>query len=210
MEYGKTIIVLGNDKISSWAYSALLSNTEPNKFSIVIDKSTSFKRLYRLIIKRRLSLLLVFKMMFGELLRKRQEIIKSNAIIKSNIDLINLINKYKPQKILLFRAGLIINKKVISLGVPLMNIHCAKVPEYGGLGSIQRAIKDKVWEQNATLHQVTTTIDEGVVFDIEPYKLFPDKLYSQNENIAYLAGIKLLLRVINSGKDFEILKRGSE
>lgn len=210
MELGKTIIVLGNDKISSWAYESLLSNTKSNKFSIVIDKSTSFKRLYKLIIKGRLSLFLVFKMIFSELLRKRNGLVKSKNSIKSNNDLINLINQYKPPKIVLFRAGLIINKKVISLGVPLLNIHCAKVPEYGGLGSIQKAINDKSWKQCATLHQVTTTIDEGVVFDTEPYILFPNKLYFQNENIAYMAGIRLLIRVINSEKDFGILNKGSE
>ena len=62
--------------------------------------------------------------------------------ITNNKDLLALLNQHKPSRVVLFRAGLVINKDVISQGIPLLNIHCAKVPEYGGLGSIDRALKD--------------------------------------------------------------------
>ena len=77
-----------------------------------------------------------------------------------------------------------------------MNIHCAKVPDYGGLGSIQKALDEKCYAQNSTLHQVTTTIDQGKVFDTESYKLDPNKSYFTNENIAYKSGLLLLQRTL--------------
>lgn len=78
-----------------------------------------------------------------------------------------------------------------------MNIHCAKVPEYGGLGSIERAIKNRALEQYATLHQVTTTIDKGEIFDLEPFYLDAQKSYCFNENTAYEAGLRLLSRTVS-------------
>ena len=97
------------------------------------------------------------------------------STISDNLDLIKIIDKIKPKKIILFRAGLVISREVISKGIPLLNIHCASIPEYGGLGSIDRALKNKSFSQNATLHQVTTTIDKGKVYDTEPYLLNPKK-----------------------------------
>ena len=89
-------------------------------------------------------------------------------------DLINEVKKNSPQRIILFRAGLIINKSVISLGVPLLNVHCAKIPEFGGIGSIAKALRNKSFEQEATLHEVSKKIDEGKVIDTEKFSLNPN------------------------------------
>jgi folate-dependent phosphoribosylglycinamide formyltransferase PurN len=96
----------------------------------------------------------------------------------------------------LFRAGLIVGPAVLSTGVPVMNIHCARIPEYGGIGSIDRALRDGAYSQCATLHQVTTRIDEGEVHATEPYQLDPADGYCSNEDRAYDAGIRLLKRVL--------------
>ena len=61
-----------------------------------------------------------------------------------------------------------------------------------GLGSINRALNDCAFEQNASLHQVTSTIDKGLVIDVEPFLLNGEKSYCYNENIAYQAGLRLL------------------
>jgi len=190
----KTLLILGGDKIGRSALGALTTSCN---LMIAIDNSTSLRRILRLIVKRRIRVFLLIKMITCELIRKNpKSSIKGYPSIKNNSDLLRVIDEFKPQRICLFRAGLVINREVIERRIPLMNIHCAKVPEYGGLGSIDRAIKDRAVEQNATLHQVTTTIDRGKVFDIESFRLDLSKNYCFNENIAYEAGLKLLKRLL--------------
>jgi folate-dependent phosphoribosylglycinamide formyltransferase PurN len=191
------MLILGGDRIAQSALRRLELNSE--SLLVVIDRSTNIKRVIRLILRKRLSVLLVIKMLICEYKRSTGTVFISNyPVIKNNKDLLGVIDSFKPESILLFRAGLVINKAVISRGIPLLNIHCAKVPEYGGLGSIDRALRDNAVEQNATLHQVTTTIDEGIVFDVEPFYLDRKRSYCYNENIAYEAGFKLLLRSVKS------------
>jgi hypothetical protein len=191
----KTLLILGGDKITR---SALETITTSAELMIAIDNSTSLRRVLRLIVKRRIGLLLVIKMIVCEILRKNPKFsTKEFVSINNNSDVLRVIDEFKPERICLFRAGLVISREVIQRGVPLMNIHCAKVPEYGGLGSIDRAIKDKAVEQHATLHQVTTTIDRGKVFDLEPFYLDLKKSYCINENTAYKAGLRLLKRTIS-------------
>ncbi len=196
----RTLLILGGDSIGRSA----LKDLEPtDELLVVIDKSTSIKRVTRLILKGRLALFVVIKMLFCECKRPVSRVSFSNfPTIKTNTDLLDIIQNYEPERVVLFRAGLVINTKVISKGIPLMNIHCAIVPKYGGLGSIQRAIKDRAISQNATLHRVTETIDDGEVFDLEPYELELNKSYCFNENKAYRAGLRLLSRTIGHlGKD---------
>ena len=98
------------------------------------------------------------------------------------------------QKIILFRAGLIIRKSVIETGIQIFNVHAAKVPEYGGIGSINCALQDEAFDQFACFHRVTDKIDDGEVVDRESYTLSPDEPYYVNEDIAYEAATCLLLR----------------
>lgn len=192
----KTMLILGGDRI---AKKALESLKKSDSLIVVIDRSTGIKRVAKLIWGKRLSLVLILKMIICDF-RRGFSVVSSVSYpgIANNKDLLVLLNKHKPDRVVLFRAGLVINKEVISQGVPLLNIHCAKVPEYGGLGSIDRALKDGAFEQNASLHQVTTTIDEGQVFDLEPFRLISSISYCQNEDIAYQAGLKLLYRTIGN------------
>nr|WP_320017307.1 formyltransferase family protein [uncultured Desulfobacter sp.] len=186
------LFVVGNDKISNLALSEL--EIDEKKIIVIRDSSTNIKRIWKLITNNRLSFKLILRMFFCELIRKRT---KSKHIhnviqIKNNSELLKLINSYKPEKVVLFRAGLIINMDIISTGVPILNVHCAKIPEFGGLGSIAKALYQRCYEQYATLHQVTKDIDTGTIFDVEPYRLNPKNSYCHNENVAYEAGIRLL------------------
>jgi len=193
----KTMVVLGDDKISGSARD--LPELDNSNIILVIDKSTNIYRVLRLVLRGRLNLVLLFKMILCEVGRpniKSKSIKPPTSEIRNNKDLLSVINVHNPSQIILFRAGLIVNKEVIMRGIPLMNIHCAKVPSYGGIGSIQRALTDCAIYQSATLHQVTTTIDSGVVFDEEPYILDASKSYCENENLAYSAGIALLRRCL--------------
>lgn len=190
----KTLLILGNDRISVRALTQL--ETRDPMLHIAKDESNSLRRLFRLIARGRLSLPLVFRMALCELKREPKSQANCFDVIKSNRDLLDLIERVKPDRVMLFRAGLIIGPAVIDQGLPILNIHCADIPKYGGLGSIWKALEEGAIHQAACLHQVTTTIDEGEVFDREPYLLNLSKTYCWNENTAYEAGIRLLQRNI--------------
>jgi len=195
----KTLIILGNDKISR----ALVANKSIIKdhTKVVFDLSTNISRITQLIRKKRLSPILLLRMFRCECSRSATKGLKTEKeyeSIKSNSDFKKIIRTYKPDRVLLFRAGLIINKSIIELGIPLLNIHCAKLPDYAGLGVIWRALKAKDVYQCASLHHVTATIDSGKVLDTEPYELKLSATYCENENIAYRAGETLLIRTLET------------
>ena len=140
----KTILILGNDKLGSKALELLSAN---DNLSVLIDRSTNSKRILRLLRKGILTIGLILKMLFAEYLRKGSKPSKSLTGISQNSELLRIINELKPDRLLLFRAGLIINKSILDTGLPVLNIHAAKVPEYGGLGSISKALKDNGFAQ---------------------------------------------------------------
>jgi hypothetical protein len=191
-----TMLVIGKDRLSYKAINSL--KYDAKSLVIVKDISTNLRRICKLIFKGTLQIDLLLKMFYCELIRKKEYTYHHDMLrVKSNQDLIRLIKVYRPDRIILFRAGLIINNDIISMRTPIMNIHCAKIPEYGGIGSINKAIKDHSYAQCATLHEVITAIDCGRILDIEPYCLDLDKPYCYNEYVAYEAGIKLLQRTVN-------------
>lgn len=190
-----TIVILGNDKIGGKAYGEINSI---RGIEIFIDRSTSIKRILTLIKKNKLSILLAVKMGLSELMRSGEKPKSDLLEIKNNHDLLEIIKTFEPSRLVLFRAGLIIDKSVIDTGVKILNIHAARVPDYGGIGSIQRALRDESFEQCASLHIVTSKIDDGEVVDTEDFILDPQSSYFQNESIAYQAAIKLLIRSLQS------------
>ena len=108
-------------------------------------------------------------MFWAELSRNGSKPPSHLSSIYSNKDLYLELQKAYYNKVYLFRAGLVINESVLKLGFLILNIHAAKIPEYGGIGSINRALKDRVFEQCASLHVITKEIDQGKVLDQEPY-----------------------------------------
>lgn len=189
----KNLIVIGNDKIAG-GVSEQISNFA--NCIVYIDRSTDFSRVLRLLRRRIISPVLLAKMVACEVLRKGHRPNMKFPSIRHNEDLIRAIMVHKPDRLILFRAGLIVNRSVIAAGVPVFNIHAAIVPDYGGIGSIDRAIKAKAYEQYASLHVVTTRIDEGEVIDRIGYRLNPGSSYCQNEDVAYQAAQRLLLKTI--------------
>ena len=136
-------------------------------------------------------------MFLAEILRKGNKPSKNISTVKSNKTLIEIIKKNNYEKIILFRAGLIVNKRVINSGINILNIHAASFPNFTGIGSINKALKEKSYYQKATLHRLIETIDSGEVISEIDYKLDPKKSYLVNENIAYSAAIELLVKTLN-------------
>ena len=187
----KTVLVVGKDKISK---NALYKIKKPSSVIVVEDASKSLKRLAKLIYRKKMSLSLLLRMVYCELKRYNYGPTDNDQVVSSNPSLLKVIKEVNPDKVILFRAGLIINQELLETGVPFLNIHCAKVPEFGGLGSISKALKEKAYQQAATFHRVTEFIDRGEILDVEPYELDPELSYCANENKAYEAGAKLLER----------------
>ena len=76
------------------------------------------------------------------------------------------------------------------------NVHCARIPDYAGLGAIYRALNDGSLEQLAVMHKVTDAIDKGEIIATKRYQLDPKLSFHENENIAYLTGIDLILEIL--------------
>jgi len=198
----KKLLVFGNDKISRWAcYELKKRGLKLSGFSFALDCSTNIARALLLIINKKISIACLGKMIVSEFLREKFMMFKYDFRISSNEDLHKILTLNQYSEVYLFRVGLVINKKNLSLGAKLLNIHCASIPEYSGLCSIFKALKDNAIHQNACLHVVTTVIDDPCsIIDKEPYTLKPDKSYSQNEKIAYYAGIEILYRCVSDAE----------
>ena len=189
----KVLLVVGDDKTGR----KFLSLVKPiENMYIVVDKSTSTKRVWKLIKRGSLTPFLVLKMALAELMRPSCKVDQHEAV-RSNGDLLRLLKEHEVERVYLFRAGLLISKRVLKTGVDVLNIHCARIPEYGGLGVLQRALNDKAYDQEATLHRVTTRIDEGEVLATQAYQLDGALSYRKNEDAAYEAGMRLLLNQLS-------------
>ena len=188
-------LIFGNDKLSNSIISSL---NLPDNVILIKDKSTNIKKISRLVFKRRISLYFLFKTFYCQIRNKSMPLKEKYISISNNYDLEKILEKKKPKYIILFRAGLIINKNIINLKIPLINIHCARLDGFGGLGSIYKALKKEVYDQCATAHIVTEKIDEGQIIAEMPFKLNPNISYCKNELIAFKTGGDLLQLLLNN------------
>ena len=184
------ILIVGNDKIGR----RLIHKLEYRKYEgyIYLDKSPKIRRIIKLLIRRRVPIRHLVNMFLAMFFRQ-DFVIGYYPAIYSNDDLLQLIKKLSPKTIFFFRAGLVINKSVIDTGVELINVHCAELPQYSGLGAIARAIEDKAYHQCATMHRIIKKIDAGEILATMPYMMKKENSYRENEDIAYDAGIRLIL-----------------
>lgn len=187
------LLVVGNDKLGRRLVNRL---GQVAGVTIIYDCSSDYSRAFKLLWKGVISLSTMLKMALSEK-RRRDYIVPQGESITSNSDLLRVISRLTPEAIYLFRAGLIINKQIIATGIPILNIHCASLPCYGGLGSIARALYDGAYKQEATLHRVTARIDDGEVLATMPYTLDPKAPYYANEEAAYEAGIALAVKLLD-------------
>lgn len=192
----KNILIISNDKIGRKALTRIReADIDLSNFCVLVDKSSTVFRILRLWALKRISISSLKKMFFADLKRKDFDKINESHEIYSNKDLHRIIESEKPSKVLMFRAGLIIDKANLSGNVMFMNIHCADIPDFSGLCAIERALRENSLKQRACLHVVTQTIDDSSqILDFEPYLLNPESSYFENEEIAYNAGIELLIR----------------
>ena len=66
--------------------------------------------------------------------------------------------------LLSIRPGLVFKKKFISQSPPILNLHNSRLPAYGGIGGIFRAMANDETEMGTTLHRVDNEkIDSGPI-----------------------------------------------
>ena len=193
----KYVLIVGDDKVGRKLISRLES--AGCNVTIYLDRSTSVRRVVRLLRRRRLAVRHFIKMALAAFTRPDVST-RDYPAIRSNADLLDVLGDESPDAVYLFRAGLVIERSIIDAGVPLLNVHCADVPAYGGLAAIPRAIDDGAWSQHATLHRVVERIDGGEVIRTEPFEMRKENSYRENEDIAYDASIRLLLDEFGCGE----------
>jgi len=187
------LVIVGNDKLGR-RLIARLDGRYPIHFAI--NPSNSVKRIRNLIFKwRALSMKALVNISFAELLRKDYKI-EPKDIVRSNADILSLIKEQDISEVYIFRIGIIINRRLLSSGVDFYNVHCARLPDYRGLGQVYRIFEDRAFDQVATLHRVVEKIDAGEVIETRPYQMKKDLSYRENEEIAYQAGMDLLVSYI--------------
>jgi methionyl-tRNA formyltransferase len=187
----KSIYIIGDDKIGRRAMNALGQDK-----LIFRNQAVSSLRVLKLIRRNAVDFRDIVKMGWADLGRENQDIAEY-PIVKTNGDLVRYIADEKPDRVVCYRAGLVLNRQVLRLGPQFLNIHCADLPDFGGLGSIPRALRAGAFDQNACLHEMSLEIDAGRVLHRESYQLSHAKTYRENEDLAYAAGRKILLNIAN-------------
>lgn len=186
----KTIYIIGDDKLGRCAMGAL------GEDAIVLrNRSVGVKRVIRLIRKGVIRLRDVIEMGIAEL-RRSSPAIPDFPTIETNRDLQQIIQENNPDRVVCFRAGLVLSNDVLGMGPEFLNIHCADLPGFAGLGAIRRALDQDALVQNACLHEMVGEIDAGKVLCKEPFELSHSLSYRENEERSYSAGLKILLSLV--------------
>ncbi len=192
-----TLVLIGNDK---WGRKFLAKESENYSVSFALEAgSRSLKRIMKLLRKGSLSFSTLIKMTLAEFARPAYPA-PNLPYIKNNDDLLQLIQTNSIDQVVLYHVGMIIRRKVLQTGVKVYNIHCARLPEYGGLMAIQRALDKGDLQQEATLHIVNEQVDSGATLKTVPFLLDAEKSYGANEDTAFDAGERLILSFLEEYK----------
>jgi methionyl-tRNA formyltransferase len=189
----KKLILFGSDKISNF-YEKKSYNF--NNIIIARDNSTNIKRILKLLYKRSLNIKILYKIFYANILRKKIKIKNNIPLINNNKELLKICKKNNVTTLILFKVGLIINSELLNSKIKIINIHCADLPAYAGLGAIYKAIKNKDLKQYSCAHIVHKNIDMGNILHKFKYELSLSKTYLENENVAYKAGFELLKKYL--------------
>lgn len=189
----KTLLVVGDDFFGR----VLLERLGPQPGLITaFDVSPTLARAFRALRRGSLKPGWLWDMALAGL-RRRPPGVRADLSVRGNAGLLAVIREEAVERVVLFRAGLIIDRTMLAEGIPVFNIHCARLPGLPGLGAIHRALADGAYRQAATLYRVTERIDDGEIVDTEPYHLDPASAYGANEVAAYEAGMRLAQRFLS-------------
>jgi methionyl-tRNA formyltransferase len=191
-------LLIGSDAVTR----NLIATVTPGRPDLLIveDRSLGPKKILRLLLRRRVKPTWLLQQALSRARQAAETRGTGSEIpmrsVRNNAELQDLLRAHPSvQKLICFRAGLILHGSIMER-VPCLNIHCARLPDYPGLGAIRSAMDREDYGQKATLHRVTRSIDEGEILREKPYVLRPELPYWRNELIAYRAGAELLAEVL--------------
>lgn len=195
----KTLILAGDDAVTTKLLARGLDSSPRDAYWAVADRSLSLVRLFRLLSRGSVRPDWLARQLWSR--SRQRESLDANglafdAAVRSIDDLARFLDEHpETEKLVAFRASLVLPKRILSR-LPCFNLHCAKLPEYAGLGAISRALRAGDLHQAATLHRMAPRVDAGEVISTEPFALDPKIAYWKNELEAYLAGARLLARFL--------------
>ena len=191
----KTLVLIGNDKKGR---EFIARHAKDYAIQVALENgSRSLKRIVKLLRRGSLAFPVLIKMISAEAGRTNYSIPPIKQV-KTNADLLEIIKSDHIERIILYHVGMIIHKTVLQTGVVVLNIHCARLPDYAGLMAIHRAIRAGDLDQEATLHFVNEKVDSGDIIRTIPFRLDKSKSYKANEDIAFQAGEQLLLTLLDT------------
>ena len=198
LPHSPVLLIVGSD-----SFSATLARKVKDEFSdevlVCQDRSTDIRRVLKLVFRGRLNILALVKMTVAEFIRPKERTC-FDICIRTNSELLSILNNFAPSKVVCFRCGLVINKSVLRTGIPLYNVHCSSLPEYPGIGTIHKAISENAWQQSACLHFIDEGIDTGQVILRSDYTMKENNSYKANEDLAYATGMSLVLGFLHGSK----------
>jgi|688.fasta_scaffold260177_2 methionyl-tRNA formyltransferase len=187
-EDNKVIIITGNKFILRNLRDYQFRNT-----MIIYDNSSKFNRILRLLRNRKLNTRNIIMMYFAQIDKNSHKRINNQFTrIKSELEFVKIVDSYQPSHIISIHCGIIFHTSLYSQKILMLNIHCASLPQYPGLGAIINAISDKKGVQNVTMHKITNKIDSGEILKTKNFELNLTESYKMNYQKSILAGIELL------------------
>lgn len=206
MKNAKILCITSND---AWGAQAARLGARYTNVLVARDvRSLSISRVLKLLFKREhacaressLRLSTVFRQL-GAMLQRVKEPCSFAAEVACSADILRICQIENASVVILFRAGIYINRQLLETVPQVFNIHCADIYRYGGLNAIGRIRANKERRQWATLHRVTPRIDEGPVVALKEYRLNPAMAYCSMEDAAYHAGLLLLEEFFDKNAD---------
>ena len=196
LEY-KMIVNRGNKVVIITGNRLILKNLRENyhfrNTKIIYDNSSKFSRGFKLLKNRKLNTFNIIKMYLAQFDKNSHKRINSKITrIKNELEFVSIIDSYQPSHVISFHCGIIFHPSFYPQNIIMLNIHCASLPQYPGIGAIINAISDKCGIQNATLHKITSKIDDGEIVKTKNFELNFSKSYKVNYQKSISVGMDLL------------------
>ena len=129
----KTLLVTTDSKLTRILFESVFPKS--SDVIIVVDKCSDFRRTCKVVFKKFDFLNSLTENGNSEFSQKARKRIAADHEAHDHTELLTLFNKYNPDRMILFRAGLILKRRMFPEDACIVNIHCATLPGYGGLGA---------------------------------------------------------------------------
>ena len=127
----RTLVLAGDDKLGrSLLHRIEKAGLPAGELVLALCSSPGPRRLFKLLLRGSLKLSWLWPMIRAEWSRPAQAA-GSWFRVSTNAGFLSLIRETHSERVLLYRAGLIVGKDVLESGVEILNVHCAQLPDFG-------------------------------------------------------------------------------